>query len=156
MADSDGSDAYTLRPRLPDTARPLHDRLREGLRRCRRQDLCQQDLMRTLLADDALTDLPEPDRLATRLFFEVLEDLARHGWQFDPGVCPGTDEEDPDGEKLCASRLWRRPGAAATTKRSSAACAGCSSKHATNSFSNPACAASSKRWNAHAGTAASR
>jgi hypothetical protein len=102
MADSDGSDAYTLRPRLPDTARPLHDRLREGLRRCRRQDLCQQDLMRTLLADDALTDLPEPDRLATRLFFEVLEDLARHGWQFDPGVCPGTDEEDPDGEKLCA------------------------------------------------------
>jgi hypothetical protein len=102
MADSDGPDAYTLRPRLPDTARPLHDRLREGLRRCRRQDLCQQDLMRTLLADGALTDLPEADRLSTQLFFEVLEDLARHGWQFDPGACPDHDEDDPEDEKLCA------------------------------------------------------
>lgn len=77
------AEAYTLCPTLPESARTLYSRFMEGLRRCDRQDHCQQDLTRAFLQKEELRALPLPDRLTTRLFLEVIDDLGRHGWQFD-------------------------------------------------------------------------
>ncbi|MCS3757486.1 DUF4338 domain-containing protein [Salinibacter ruber] len=77
------SDTYTLRPEIPESASFLYNRFLERVDQCQRQDKCQKNLARLLLNDDQLFSLPESDHLSTRLFFEVFEDLTRHGWQFD-------------------------------------------------------------------------
>jgi len=77
------SDTYTLHPDLPESASSLYEQFLKRLDRCQRQDQCQQDLTRSFLDAEELSSLPESDRLSTRLFFEIFEDLARHGWQFD-------------------------------------------------------------------------
>lgn len=77
------SDTYTLHPELPGSASSLYTRFLEQLEQCQRQDKCQQDLVQSFLNAEELSSLPESDRLSTQLFFEIFEDLARHGWQFD-------------------------------------------------------------------------
>lgn len=77
------SDTYSLHPELPESASSLYTRFLEQLVQCQRQDKCQQDLVQSFLNAEDLSSLPESDRLSTQLFFEIFEDLARHGWQFD-------------------------------------------------------------------------
>lgn len=77
------SDTYTLHPELPQSASPLYAQFLEQLEQCQRQEHCQQDLVQSFLNAEELSSLRESDRLSTRLFFEIFEDLARHGWQFD-------------------------------------------------------------------------
>ena len=88
----EGPATYTLHPKLPDPAATLYEEFLDDVRRCRRQDLCQQDVMRVYRREDVLNRLPENNRLVVQLFFEVLEDLARHGWQFD-----ADEKKRPDG-----------------------------------------------------------
>lgn len=77
------SETYELRPKIPEAAQRLYRRFLEGLHQCRRQDRCQQTLMRSFSQAKELQSLPRGNRLSLQLCFEVFEDLARHGWQFD-------------------------------------------------------------------------
>ncbi len=75
--------AFLLQPVLPTAASPLVHRFRVGLERCARQPACVEELLGGILSSSELEALPNGDKLTTRLFFEVLQDLVQQGWRFD-------------------------------------------------------------------------
>ena len=74
---------FLLQPNLPKTAQQFEQQLREGLERCRSQQLCSEELLDTILATLQLSQLVEEEYLTIRLFFELLQDLTRQGWGFE-------------------------------------------------------------------------
>ena len=80
---STDSGEIPLNPKIPITALPLVNRLRRNLDLQQgHPDLLQRSL-KEILAAPELAALPEADRLTTRLYFEILQDLVRQGWIFD-------------------------------------------------------------------------
>ena len=77
------SRSYALSPTLPPGAAAVGQRLLADLRPCRRQTGRVLAVLQDALASPTLDALDEPDRLAARVYLEVLEDLARLGWAFD-------------------------------------------------------------------------
>lgn len=73
---------YPLQPTLPPAAEPFVQQLRDGLAHCRTQGFCIEELLATVLTSLQQSHLTEADYLATRLFFEILQDLTRQGWGF--------------------------------------------------------------------------
>ncbi|MCL6598516.1 MAG: DUF4338 domain-containing protein [Alicyclobacillus macrosporangiidus] len=73
---------YTFQPNLPETGQPLLKKLCNELRNCPHPK-CIYDALDALLCSTELLDLPELDRLATKLFLEVMQDIVRNGWKVE-------------------------------------------------------------------------
>ncbi len=74
---------FPITPVLPESAHPFLAELRAGLERSRGSVHEVQHLLRTILCDPALATLSKEDRYTIQLFFEILEDLVRQGWNFE-------------------------------------------------------------------------
>ena len=80
---SSGTKPFVVKPKLPIAAQQFEQQFREGLDLCRSQGLCIVELLDKILASPQLKALSEEDYLTIRLFFEVLQDFARQGWNFE-------------------------------------------------------------------------
>lgn len=77
------SPSYALRPTLPPRAEAFGSRFLTDIQACRRRSDRLLPLLRAWQTEPSLATLDEPDRLAVRLYLEILEDLSRLGWVFD-------------------------------------------------------------------------
>jgi hypothetical protein len=84
LSKKDAPSVYTIRPRLPAAAQLLYGSFLCGLSESAGRRSDRTRLLESLLSSPDLDELASPDRLATRLFLEIVDDLTKQGWDFVP------------------------------------------------------------------------